>query len=446
MRRRIAVSKTSTRAPARTKPAVSERPNAARRTAIVSRKTSAGGADLPTATDANARTAEISRATVAGELRQRKALIRSDINTTFEEHQTVSEALADNLKKRTLASGALTARARKAFSSFTPREQAAARTRKGYVMEGVDLAGAQTAAITTGIDSIRRSGTAHGLRLRASDALKALIENGPRTADIAAGRLGLGPLLNYIALRADGFHYVAEDSLVTSCKAEIEVERRLRAILGTSQVASEALTIDTVDSSAPSNSTSSHLTAATVVKHNVSLQMDTATSPESPLRYSASTRGDQMDIQNNIQTFELRSGPSDVTSFHDFHNLQIAFENVWTEIFDDRLGLLGRQLYEDYVKMKVFSGGDDGTDPTISTLDDLRELMAEVKTFTQQTLQNVAPAVAPGKSGTADGAPIVTTYGSVTNAAVRVGAAAILPLLGLDPVTSIVVGEILGWL
>jgi hypothetical protein len=58
--------------------------------------------------------------------------------------------------------------------------------------------------------------------------------------------------------------------------------------------------------------------------------MGTATSPESRLQYSIPDRSNQMGkIREDIKNFELRSGPSDVTSYHDFYNLQMAFENIW---------------------------------------------------------------------------------------------------------------------
>ena len=67
-------------------------------------------------------------------------------------------------------------------------------------------------------------------------------------------------------------------------------------------------------------------------------------------------------VQSRIlETFELRPGASDVTSYHDFHTLQIAFQHVWTRIFDGELESLGRELYREYVKLKDFSGSTDAT-------------------------------------------------------------------------------------
>ncbi len=43
--------------------------------------------------------------------------------------------------------------------------------------------------------------------------------------------------------------------------------------------------------------------------------------------------------------FELSKGASDADSYHDFFRLQIAFEDVWTELLDNRVKPGGQQLY-----------------------------------------------------------------------------------------------------
>lgn len=43
--------------------------------------------------------------------------------------------------------------------------------------------------------------------------------------------------------------------------------------------------------------------------------------------------------------FELSTGAADADSFHDFFRLQIAFEDVWSELLDETIERNGRQLY-----------------------------------------------------------------------------------------------------
>jgi hypothetical protein len=111
--------------------------------------------------------------------------------------------------------------------------------------------------------------------------------------------------------------------------------------------------------------------------------MRTTTSPEQQVAFTQST--DKSPHPKAVDTFELRDGPSDVTSYHDFSSLQIAFQHIWSELFDNELQALGQQLYQEYVRLKVFTGTDHGADRPISTLDDLRELIDEVRTLGQTT-------------------------------------------------------------
>ena len=48
---------------------------------------------------------------------------------------------------------------------------------------------------------------------------------------------------------------------------------------------------------------------------------------------------------NTSSPFELSTGASDADSYHDFFRLQIAFEDVWAELMDQRIEPTGTQLY-----------------------------------------------------------------------------------------------------
>jgi len=48
---------------------------------------------------------------------------------------------------------------------------------------------------------------------------------------------------------------------------------------------------------------------------------------------------------NTSSPFELSTGASDADSYHDFYRLQIAFEDVWAELLDNRIEPGGQQLY-----------------------------------------------------------------------------------------------------
>jgi hypothetical protein len=62
------------------------------------------------------------------------------------------------------------------------------------------------------------------------------------------------------------------------------------------------------------------------------------------------TRPDADDVQSSVDALQLRSGPADVTAFHDFHQLQIAFDYVLQQAIDQNVidagKALGRQLID----------------------------------------------------------------------------------------------------
>ncbi|MEU9087465.1 hypothetical protein [Streptomyces sp. NPDC048357] len=67
----------------------------------------------------------------------------------------------------------------------------------------------------------------------------------------------------------------------------------------------------------------------------------------------------------------LTGGPADVPAYHDFHTLQVAFEHVWQEAFDQELLDLAENLYAEVVEL---GGNPTAPQPggSGSTLDNLR--------------------------------------------------------------------------
>lgn len=89
-------------------------------------------------------------------------------------------------------------------------------------------------------------------------------------------------------------------------------------------------------------------------------QLECATCPEEPLSYNLLIDQEykNKDLTNTISGLELRGGPTDVTSFHDFEVVNVAFESIWTEVFDNEIEGLGRQLFEEIVQLDEDSVGD----------------------------------------------------------------------------------------
>jgi hypothetical protein len=156
-------------------------------------------------------------------------------------------------------------------------------------------------------------------------------------------------------------------------------------------------------------------TLSSTIQSQIDKQLASSTSPETALKYEkvidADYRNDK--VCETVNLFSLCGGPADVTSYHDFHSVQIAFEHVWTEVFDKELEGLGKKLYTEVVKKEagyeettaetvfipressivippfLFSPGmalpfitfDVGT-RTVNTLNDLSELLAELAPVT----------------------------------------------------------------
>jgi len=59
-------------------------------------------------------------------------------------------------------------------------------------------------------------------------------------------------------------------------------------------------------------------------------------------------------VQDHVNRLELRRGPADSPAYYDFHHLQIAFDHVWTESFDQALVEKLKDLYRGILEI----GGD----------------------------------------------------------------------------------------
>ncbi len=67
---------------------------------------------------------------------------------------------------------------------------------------------------------------------------------------------------------------------------------------------------------------------------------------------------------NTSAPFELSTGAADADSYHDFFRLQIAFEDVWAGLLDQRLQPIGEQLYAQWDALMDQSADFDDTGAT----------------------------------------------------------------------------------
>jgi hypothetical protein len=93
-------------------------------------------------------------------------------------------------------------------------------------------------------------------------------------------------------------------------------------------------------------------------------------------------RPDVQAVLGDIEAIKLKGGPADATAFHDFHVLQIAFENIWLQLFDKKLRSQAEQLYEDAVRLYDDAGMEAPDFESIADIYQLGEFIGTVKSLT----------------------------------------------------------------
>ncbi|WP_282610990.1 hypothetical protein [Pelagibius sp. Alg239-R121] len=85
----------------------------------------------------------------------------------------------------------------------------------------------------------------------------------------------------------------------------------------------------------------------------------------------------------NFNNLPARTGsPADAVSYHDFHRLQVAFEHVWMEAFDEDLRESVQRLYRQVVQARHDAGfnNDISMTPDLSELSELRRFLNAINT------------------------------------------------------------------
>lgn len=59
--------------------------------------------------------------------------------------------------------------------------------------------------------------------------------------------------------------------------------------------------------------------------------------PDRVLRPDLVRRADGPAVEKSVSDFSLQRGPAEVPAFYDFHSLQIAFDHVWKQLFDEAI-------------------------------------------------------------------------------------------------------------
>jgi hypothetical protein len=322
-------------------------------------------------------------------------VVSNAIDASFQAEANVRESLADNLKPRRAESEAIDSRLKKAFEKFDPNTLSRdERAKRQYVALGASPAGAIDAVVTQRVKEMRANNGRQSLRLRDTAELRSLVKKGSKDSP---GKLDLGELIDYIDRKSRNSAAVLEPQHAP-LTAGIEADKLLDA-------AESSIGGTSTHGTARRKSTAADARdVLPLVKDAVNVQMESVTAPEAQLTYGKipNSADDDETQQEILQTFQLRPGASDVTAYHDFHTLQIAFAHVWSRIFDGQLTSLGQDLYREYVRLKDFSGSNV-PDLAMGSLADLRRLMDEIRKLSQFVDEEIPTNLRPTGSEPKEG-------------------------------------------
>ena len=169
------------------------------------------------------------------------------------------------------------------------------------------------------------------------------------------------------------------------------------------------------------------------------------TAPEEALVVGLMPVATRDSVQDSVQSFAFNPSPADAPAFHDFSNLQIAFEYVWQEAIDQGALQLAQSAYETIVGL-----GGDPDHPDYTNMHPLQALSLEgnlvlnahaTPTVVVRDHRGEGPGTRIASPGNGEGGVTVTgagwdaecTYASAANVRDH-RAGAVNPLAIADPV------------
>ena len=326
---------------------------------------------------------------------------RLALDAAFRKQTDLRLGLAENLSQARAQNNPLDARVKRAFKDFDPSVPAKNEpTRRNHVESDAAPFYALDRVMRDRLDTLKAAAPRPGITIHTNNSLIRWDQGDGVADDSKSGTIELGKLIDFIDKRGVASLTLPTSPAVAACEAERKAQALLDGI--DHPVKGAPVRADGDPPQADNGADHNAGNVADFVEKSVNEQMGPATAPEARVEYGLIPNGaDSNNAQARLlETFQLRPGPSDVTSYHDFSTLQIAFENVWTQIFDGELEALGRQVYREYVGLVDFLGYDPATaDRPISSLDDLTWLIGEIRRLSQLA-QDALPTGGGGAVGT----------------------------------------------
>lgn len=246
--------------------------------------------------------------------------------------KTVQTALGPRRKEQFQRKEATTQKAKR-FVEHLSAAPAKARGQKTFLTRGGDLASAQREAMERGLGSLKHAVGPDKVLLDLTST-KGKWTPDPRGAETQLDREQICQLLHQ---RRDGAAMVRIRDLLDAKKEEAKAQARLAAATGPAAAPPSGGGAPPSPGDAPG--------AADAVRAGVLGQLAELTAP------AATPAASIEELAARLTGVVLPSGPADVTSFHDFHQLQIAFEHVWMEAFDEHFRSRLRDLYMSIVEL-----------------------------------------------------------------------------------------------
>ncbi|SDY32404.1 hypothetical protein SAMN05421754_100692 [Nitrosomonas sp. Nm58] len=179
----------------------------------------------------------------------------------------------------------------------------------------------RTAAIS-GLGSLARYRPELAMRLRLTPELLGRLRIAPDTLE-AGGSVEV-PVCDLLAQKGLAGQLTRVRSLLDQHAARVRAQSVVASDLSGGEVTPE------VEPSVPER-----VDTLTFIRDRILGQVSQL--PEFTTGRSSSTIEELEKIKATINRLELSGGPANVTAFHDFHSLQVAFEDVWIAAFDKRL-------------------------------------------------------------------------------------------------------------
>lgn len=333
-----------------------------------------------------------------------KETILSSIDETLSISEAIQNKIDERISSRVAKLNVYEQKAEVAFKNFIPSKiSEESRRDVTYLSLGDNLQTAQETIIKADLTQMGEMKLKKGVAISLSD--EDISELGLQKVD---GKLGgnVEPdkLMAYIEKRTLQADLFVRTDLFTVCNATKEAEKAIDEI--TNPEPSESKTTTQSDVSEETmESKETELTRDQLVKDHVALQMQHATSPEAKLKFGVSDRASQQDVDVATTEFKISGGPADVTAYHDFYDLQIAFRHVWTELFDQELAKKGKELYEEALKEKDYKNINAPKD-TITSVEELKQF----KDYLLRTKEKIAGEDPRFKEVKTDLLPEITAF------------------------------------